>query len=178
MNVKISENKKQSSHYKVTPLKKVLIALDYDPTSRQVAKKGFSLAKTMNAEVVLLHVIADATYYSSLEYSPVIGFGDFSNTDFFRIVDVNGLKKASENFLDELKKHLGDKTIRTTVEEGDTAESILKVAKHLHADMIVMGSHSRSGLEQILLGSVTEKVLHHTSIPLYIIPTKEKKSSN
>ena len=48
----------------------------------------------------------------------------------------------------------------------------------MSADVIVMGSHSRSGLDKILMGSVAEKVLHHTSIPLFIIPTKtfeEKK---
>jgi nucleotide-binding universal stress UspA family protein len=40
---------------------------------------------------------------------------------------------------------------------------------------IVMGSHSRKWLEEIVLGSVTEKVLHHTSIPMFIIPTSQKK---
>jgi len=43
----------------------------------------------------------------------------------------------------------------------------------LHADIIVMGSHSRRWLENIVMGSVTEEVLHHTSIPLFIIPTKK-----
>jgi nucleotide-binding universal stress UspA family protein len=38
-----------------------------------------------------------------------------------------------------------------------------------------MGSHSQKWLENIIMGSVTEKVLHHTSIPIFIIPTKQKK---
>jgi nucleotide-binding universal stress UspA family protein len=154
-------------------MKKVLIALDYNQNSQKVAEKGYSLGKAMNAEVTLLHVIADATYYSSLEYSPIIGFSSFSSTEFSQIIDNDGLKKASLYFLDRLKHHLDDKTIQTLVEEGDTADSILKAAKHLHADIIVMGSHSRRWLEQILLGSVTEKVLHHSTIPLFIIPTKK-----
>ena len=61
------------------------------------------------------------------------------------------------------------------VEEGDFAEVILKTARHIHADIIVMGSHSRRWLDKILMGSVTEKVLHRTSIPLFIIPTKGNK---
>jgi nucleotide-binding universal stress UspA family protein len=41
------------------------------------------------------------------------------------------------------------------------------------AELIVMGSHSRKWLDAILMGSVTEKVLHHTVLPLYIVPTKK-----
>jgi nucleotide-binding universal stress UspA family protein len=61
------------------------------------------------------------------------------------------------------------------LKEGDLADSVLKAAKDVHADIIVMGSHSRKWLENIVLGSTTEKVLHHTTIPLFIVPTKRKK---
>ena len=49
-------------------MKKVLIALDYDPTAKKVAEVGFEFAKAMGAEVVLLHVISDPVYYSSTDY--------------------------------------------------------------------------------------------------------------
>jgi nucleotide-binding universal stress UspA family protein len=52
---------------------------------------------------------------------------------------------------------------------------ILEAAKELQADIIVMGSHSRKWLETIVMGSETEKVLHHTTTPLFIIPTKNGK---
>jgi nucleotide-binding universal stress UspA family protein len=55
-------------------MKKVLIALDYDQTAQKVAEVGFAMAKAMNAEVTLLHVLSESIYYSSAEYSPVIGF--------------------------------------------------------------------------------------------------------
>ena len=130
----------------------------------------------MNADVVLLHVVADGTYYSSLEYSPITGFGGFTNTNFFQIANKDGLKTAAHYFLERLKHHLGGTNIETLVEEGALPESILKAAKHVHADIIIMGSHSRRALEQILLGSATEKVLHHTQIPLFIIPIKSHNS--
>jgi nucleotide-binding universal stress UspA family protein len=154
-------------------MKKVLIALDYNPTAQKVAEVGFSLAKAMHAEAVLLHVISDPVYYSSKEYSPIMGFDGYMDMGPSQLDSVEGLKNASLRFLDQTKKHLGDKTIQTLVSEGDFAESILKTAKGLHADMIVMGSHSRKWLENIVMGSVTEKVLKHTSIPLFIIPTKK-----
>jgi nucleotide-binding universal stress UspA family protein len=49
---------------------------------------------------------------------------------------------------------------------------ILKTAGQMQADLIVIGTHSRRWLDQILMGSVTEKVLHNTNVPLFIIPTK------
>ncbi len=60
------------------------------------------------------------------------------------------------------------------VKEGDFAESILNAAKEVNADIIVVGSHSRKWMENIVMGSVTEKVLHHTTIPLFIVPTKKQ----
>ena len=62
---------------KTNKMKKVLIALDYNPTAQKVAEAGFSMAKAMNAEVILLHVISDPVYYSSTEYSPIMGFNGF-----------------------------------------------------------------------------------------------------
>ncbi|MFA5817207.1 MAG: universal stress protein, partial [Bacteroidales bacterium] len=59
--------------------------------------------------------------------------------------------------------------------EGDFADAILKAAKDLDADIIVIGSHSQKWLEKIVMGSVTEKVLNHTTIPLFVIPTKKRK---
>ena len=156
-------------------MKKVLIALDYDPTAQKIAETGFSLAKSMEAEVVLLHVISDPVYYSSTEYSPIMGFSDYMGVSQLQLDSIEGLKNASQHFLDKTKHHLGDESIQTLVREGDFAESILKAAKECHADIIVIGSHSQKWLEKIVMGSVTEKVLNLTTIPLFIIPTKHHK---
>lgn len=154
----------------------VLIALDYDPTAQKVAEIGFTMAKAMDAEVVLLHVLSEPVYYSSRNYSPIMGFNGQMDMSPMQLDSIDGLKNASKHFLDLSKKHLGDSTIRTMVEEGDFAETIIKTAKNLHADIIVLGSHSRKWLEEIVMGSVTEKVLHLTTIPLFIIPTKKTKN--
>jgi nucleotide-binding universal stress UspA family protein len=97
----------------------------------------------------------------------------FGDSDISDLYGIDGLKKATKHFLDKIKNHLGDDNIKTIVKKGDFAESILEAAKELHADIIVLGSHSRRWLEEILMGSVTEKVLHHTTKPLFIVPTKK-----
>lgn len=155
---------------------KVLIALDYDPTAKKVAETGYLLAKSIGAEVVLIHVIADYSYYfAANEFSPIMGANGFINTAQFELNGEEGLLKASHMFLDKSKEHLGDDSIKTYVKKGEYAETILDAAKELHADIIVMGSHSKKWLENILVGSVTEKVLHHSKIPLFIVPTKKHK---
>ena len=158
---------------KTKKMQKVLIALDYNPTAKKVAESGFSLAKSLGAEVILLHVITDPVYYSSPEYSPITGFTGFLAEGPMQLNSDDALKNVSQQFLEKIKHHLGDNTIQALVEKGDYAESILKTAKDLQADIIVMGTHSRKWLENIVMGSVTEKVLNHTTIPLFIIPTKK-----
>ena len=160
---------------KTIKMKRVLIALDYDPTAQKVAEVGFTMAKSMNAEVILLHVITEPQFYSSAGYSPIMGFAGYIVVDPLQLDSVQGLKEASLQYLEKSKHHLGDKTIQTLVKEGDFADAILKTAQEVKADIIVVGSHSRKWLENIVMGSVTEKVLHNTSIPLFIVPTKQKK---
>ncbi len=154
-------------------MKKILIAVDYDPSAQKIVEMGYSLGKSINATVILLHVIADSVYYSSLQYSPVMGFGGFSPIDdIATLPDAVDLNKAAMDFLQKTKIHLGDETIQTLTGEGETATVILKVAKEMEVDIIVIGSHGRSGLNKLLMGNVAEEVLHHSSIPLFVIPTK------
>lgn len=157
-------------------MKKILIALDYDPTAQKIAETGYALGKAMTAEITLMHVLADALYYSSSVNDPLLGFAGYVNTVFLGKDINNNLSDASQLFLNKVKLHLGDDSIKTLVTEGDFASSILETAKMINADIIVLGSHSKKWLEKIVMGSVTEKVLHHTTIPIFIIPTKKQNS--
>ena len=154
-------------------MKKVVIALDYNPSAQTVAEKGYTLAKGMQATVVLLHVMADPAYYAAYEYSPIMGFNsNFIGPETLPPDESEELRKAAEEFLSKSREFLGDAAIETVVKEGGVAETIVKTASEMQADIIVMGSHSRRGLDKILMGSVAEKVLHHSAVPLFIIPTK------
>lgn len=159
------------------PVKKILIALDYARSATEVADTGHSIAKAMNGEVILLHVMEDAAYYSTPGYVPIVGFSNFSHTDFLEMIDVEGLKKAGMHFMDKMKHHLGEESIQTIIEEGDIADSIIKTARQLNADIIVIGSRSRNWLEKVFIGSTAVKVLDHTPVPLLVIPVKEDNHS-
>ncbi len=151
---------------RTTKIKKVLIAVDYAETAQGMAEKGFSMAKAMNAETILLHVISEhPVYYSGYSYMRELQ------------VEVSAdLRKSTQEFLDKLKKHLGDESIKTVLKDSvDIPGTILNTAKALEVDLIVMGTHSRKWLENIIMGSEVEEVLRKTTIPLYIIPTKKHK---
>jgi len=160
---------------KTTQLKKVLIALDYNPVALKVVEAGFSLAKAMEAEIILTHVITDPIYYSTLEYSPIMGFSNNQEITPIQLESFEGLKKAAQHFLDKTKHHLENEIIQTVVGEGNIAESILKTAKDWHVDVIVLGTHSQKWLENIIVGSVAKDILNHSQIPLFIVPTKKRR---
>jgi nucleotide-binding universal stress UspA family protein len=154
-------------------MKNILIALDYNPTAKKVAEIGYSLGENTNASITLLHVITDPSYYASSVYDPIMGFGGYTNLNLLEPDILIQLKKSSMEFLEKSKHHLGNASINLLVKEGSVGETILEVANELNADTIAIGSHSKSWLEITLLGSITEYVLHHTTKPLLIIPTKK-----
>lgn len=161
----------------IRPAKKILIALDYARSATEVADTGYSIAKSMNAQAFLLHVMEDVTYYSTPGYVPIVGFSNFSHTDFLEMIDVEGIKKAGMHFMENMKHHLGDESIQTIIEEGDVANMVVKTAIQLNADLIVIGSRSRNWLEKVFIGSTAVKVLDHTPVPLIVIPVKEDTNS-
>lgn len=154
-------------------MKKILIALDYDETAQQVAETGYDITRSMHGKAILLHVIADTTEYSYLDYSPIMGFGGFSHINLAESDSVEALQRAALDYLGKTKSHLKDETIQTVVKTGNFGEAILATAKEVSADIIVVGTHSRRGLEKILLGSVAENVLHQSTVPVLIIPVKK-----
>ncbi len=149
-------------------MKKVLIALDYDPMAEKIASTGYSIAKAMGAEVLLLHVVMEPAYYSTTAYSPIMGYTGFNGVDTTAVVE--DLKKETLVFLDQCRKFLGDDKIQIEAVEGDFADSITSVATEFNADLIVMGVHHRKGFDKFFMGNLAEKILNTTSIPLLAVP--------
>ena len=152
-------------------MKRIVIALDYNPSSEKVAAAGYELAKALHAEVTLLHVITDPTYYAA-DYSPIMGYqGAYTEGT---IAVVNDLKKTACEFLEAAAKHLGNEDIKQKVLEDDTEDAILEYGKKHKVDLIVMGSHHHKGIERLFVTDLAAHVVRHSKVPLYIIPTSEK----
>lgn len=154
-------------------MKKILIAIDYSASSQIVAEQGYALGKAMNADIVLLHVIEDVGYYSSTVYDPIMGFGGFTNAVFLSKNVLKSVEKEADVFLAKVKMHLKDNKIKNIVLHGNTSDSILDTAKKELCDLIVLGTHSRNSIEELLLGSTAHKLIKKGTMPLFIIPTKK-----
>lgn len=153
---------------KANKINKVLIALDFDPSSHKVAETGFTMAKAMGAKVILLHVKVHLVNYT-LTYKKL---------GSIKLENVEELALAAEAFLKNSKHQIEDNLIQTIVKEGDFAVSILEAAKEMAVDLIVMGSHSNRWVEEIVMGRVTNKILQQSRIPLLIIPTSNRDKKN
>lgn len=150
-------------------MKKVLIAVDYSPSSEKIAEAGYKLAKDMGAQVCIMHVITEVKYYG-MEYPAFMGYTGY-NMD----IDLNmgeELHKVAEEFLEKTKEHFKDPELLTYIGQGDTADTILEYSSEWNADVLVLGTHSRSTLEKIFIGDVASEILKSSKIPLYIIPIR------
>ncbi|SHM57161.1 universal stress protein [Flavobacterium xinjiangense] len=140
-------------------MKKILIAVDNDPTSEKIALNGFQLASQLNAEIALLSVV---------DLTMLITEGAVTPKEFADIT-INDYKKNQQMLIDTVFK---DYKVCTFVEEGIPHEVILKVAQEWDANIIVLGTHGRTGISHLIMGSVAEKIVRHSEIPVFIIPSK------
>lgn len=140
-------------------LNKILIAVDNDPISEKIASMGLQLGKQLKAEIALLSVVDTAFLMTD---------GNVTPAEMAELLKSDG-RKAQQMLIDKVFKVY---KIWTFIEEGKPFEVILKVAEEWEADLIVLGTHGRTGLTHLLMGSVAEKVVRHSTKPLFIIPAK------
>ncbi len=153
-------------------MNKILISIDYNPSSQKIAEQGYKLGKAQNAEIILIHVVEDVMYYSSQSYDPIMGFGGFVNTNLLDTEILQSVKDEALIFLEKTKIHLNDTHILVEVLHGNILEQILDKAKKEKCDLIVIGTHSRNAIEEIVLGSTAHKLIKNSNIPIFIVPIK------
>ena len=139
---------------------KILIAVDSSEYSMQAAKKGFELAHQLDAKVALLYVIDRSKALGNID-------AGISAEQSLLI-----LKKEAEQTLDELVAMYNGNSVMTFMPEGIPSKDILKTAMVWEADLIIVGTHGRTGLLHLLVGSVAEHVIRHSKIPVMVIPSK------
>ena len=152
-------------------MKKVLIAIDYNPVSEKIAHTGYKLAKQLGAKVCLMHVITDISFYG-VQYPTFMGYDGYSGINA-ELHLASEMGKVAEDFLESASQHLNDPMVSTYLGEGDTAKTILKYSETWNADLIVLGTHSHSALEKLLMGTVASSVMEKTKIPLFMVPIKK-----
>ncbi|MDE0839149.1 MAG: universal stress protein [Kiritimatiellae bacterium] len=140
---------------------KLLVALDFSDASAPILEHARQLAQAASGSVWLLHVAAPDPDFVGYEVGP---------------------QHVRDNLATEFhKEHQKIQTMAETLRtggidatglllQGPTAETILREAERLNADMIVVGSHGHGAVHQLLVGSVAEPVLRKSSRPVIVVP--------
>ena len=140
-------------------IKKILCAVDLSEHSAAVAEYATMLAKGLGASIIVV--------YTAPSLSQYVGFHVPPNTiENFVGEIVSGAEKSMESFVAE---NFAGVTATGKVLIGYAAEEILTRANDEGADLIVMGTHGRKGIDRILFGSVAEKVVKNADMPVLTV---------
>ena len=141
--------------------KHILVPVDGSPTSMMAVSKAAGLAKAFGSAVTILYVI---------DPYPFTGVGaDFA---YGQAQYLSAATAEANSALDAAKKAMLDAGVdaSTVVGEGHAVqEGISRALETTGADLIVMGSHGRRGLEKLMLGSVTQRILSLVHIPVLVV---------
>lgn len=138
---------------------KIVVPVDLDKNTGKLVDYALAIAKALDAEVLFLHAVEFIVMGEMALGNPT--FDDFNvqrKTDAQKMIDDIILNAAGK-----IKKCSGKVIV------GDIVDKILHFASTEKADMIIMGSHGKRGLEKILLGSVAERVLKNAHCPVLIM---------
>jgi nucleotide-binding universal stress UspA family protein len=141
--------------------KRILVSTDGSEISQKAANSATALAKSMGAELLTISVKEPFPYSAISEMQPVPPQEFFDAQERIARERVQGVLDSA--------KAAGVACQAHTIEALHPWEAILDHAKGQNVDLIVMASHGRRGLSAMLLGSETQKVLTHSTIPVLVI---------
>jgi nucleotide-binding universal stress UspA family protein len=146
---------------------RILIAADGSEYGEKAAKVGIELAKLSGGKVIIVYVSDMAKYMGSAGLIPPFGGVSPEAVDAI----IASIKEAGENAtlrVTELARTAGV-TNEKMIVEGNPSSEILRIAGENNADVIVMGSIGKTGLEKFLMGSVAERVVRSSKLPVLIV---------
>ena len=143
----------------------LLLPTDFSQCARDAMKLAARIAPSLGADVLLLHVTQLPP--GLVEGSEIRPMPDAEPVEVTRYIRDASLAEL-ERYAEELRG--GGLEVATRVELGDPVEDILAVAAEEDASMIVMGTHGRTGLAHLLIGSVAERVIRHSERPVLTVP--------
>ena len=153
---------------------RILIAIDSSDMSQHVVDEAISLAKTSDANLMLLHVLnpLDEQYVDPMFVQPTILYPEYQAQKHEKhIKDWEKLKEDRLNWLRsqcEQAKKTG-LVIEYSQYTGEASRTICDVARNWGADLIIIGRRGRRGLTEFFLGSVSNYVLHHAPCSVLIV---------
>ncbi len=147
--------------------KKVLCPLDFSEFSDEILAYAVGIAKQFDSELHLIHVIPNLNYFTPYE--------SFLTPENLVAIERNIEGEVGKDF-DKITKNL-DLPVKKIIKTGVTFVEIIDYIKEQDISLVVMGTHGRSGIEHILIGSVAEKVVRKSPCPVLSVRPKGKTFS-
>ncbi|MBE9502708.1 MAG: universal stress protein [Proteobacteria bacterium] len=147
-------------------IKKILCPTDFSEAAKKAFEYAVFLASSQHAELVLLHVVDQLHGFDNYEILSL------TPQEISERMETHAYENMSD-ILDQIK---GSIAIETAVEHGKSSVQIIEKAREVKADIIVMGSHGRTGLSHVLIGSVAETVVRHASCPVLVVKNVDHRS--
>ena len=148
--------------------KKVLFCTDFSENADYAFDFAYSIAKREAGLLYIFHVIPDNAQEIFLE--------TLIPRDIVKKLHRFIKEDVKKNYKEHYVKKIGSEMpFQIVTKSGREDEEILTFAKQENVDIIVMGTHGRSGIEHVFFGSVAEKVLRHSPFPVFVIPCKKKR---
>ncbi len=141
--------------------KHILVPVDGSSTSQLAVEKAITLAKAFDSRVSAIFVI-DPYPFTGVGTDFAYGQAEYLSA---ATAEANAAIKATKIAFEQA----GVKVDTSVIESHAAWRGVIDAAESLQADLIVMGSHGRSGLEKLVLGSVTQAVLSHTRLPVLVV---------
>ena len=144
------------------PYKRILVLVDGSPTSNTGLDEAVKVARAGGSRLRLVHIVDDSLAFNS---------PDGAGVNYVLDVLRSSGRQATERAADRVRRaKLAAETRLVENVTGRVADAIVEQAKRWRADLIVMGTHGRSGFDRLLLGSTAELVLRHSSVPVLLVP--------
>jgi nucleotide-binding universal stress UspA family protein len=138
--------------------KKVLFCTDFSENSHHAFSYALNLAKTYKGELLILHITPEPVDL----YRPSEQLEDVVKKHQKKVVD----EEVATHYVNEMK---GFKKYRLLLREGVVFSEILKAADEERADVIVIGTNGRTGLDEMLMGSTAERVVRKSPVPVLTV---------
>jgi len=148
-------------------IKKILCAVDFAEYSKELVSYAYTLQEAFDADLHIIYVAPTLSQYVGFQISP-------SSIENFVGEIIHGAEDTMKKFIQE--NFPDNPKVFGKVITGYAAEEIINYAKENNVDLIVMGTHGRKGIDRILFGSVAEKVVKSSDIPVLTIRPKKQKS--
>jgi nucleotide-binding universal stress UspA family protein len=144
-------------------MKNIVLAVDFSEITEKMVEKAAKIASKLMAKIWIVHVAAPDPDFVGYDVGP-----QYIRDD--RAEELHEEHQMLQNYAANLKKKGID--AEALLIQGYTAQSIIKQAEQVEADMIIIGSHGHGPLYNTIVGSVTSDVLKDTPIPVTVIPVK------